>query len=110
MSPRPTTPPPKPYTNMKASFPEVAEAYERLGDALHAAGPLSPALRELVKLGMTIGVAHESGTKAHARLALEAGASPEEIRHAALLAVTTLGWPAMMRGMTWVEDVLQSRK
>ena len=49
----------------------------------------------------------ESGTRAHTRLALDAGATPEEIRHAALLATTTVGFPSMMRAMTWVNDVLE---
>jgi hypothetical protein len=28
------------------------------------------------------------------------------MRHVALLALTTLGFPTMMRGLLWVEDVL----
>ena len=36
------------------------------------------------------------------------GASPDEIRHAVLLATTTLGFPGMMRGLAWAQDVLES--
>ena len=32
--------------------------------------------------------------------------SEEQIRHAVLLAVTTIGFPSMMRARAWVEDVL----
>ncbi|MCG3148293.1 MAG: hypothetical protein PCFJNLEI_01736 [Verrucomicrobiae bacterium] len=100
-------PPPKHYRQFKKQFPAVVEAYERLGEACHWHGPLEPKMRELVKIGIAIGAGLETGTRAHTRLALDAGATPEEIRHAALLATTTVGFPSMMRAMTWVNDVLE---
>jgi AhpD family alkylhydroperoxidase len=99
-------PPPKPYQQFKQNFPAVAEAYEQLGKACHWHGPLSPKERELIKIGIAIGAGMESATHAHVRLALEAGASPEEVRHAAVLATTTIGYPNMMRAMAWVNDVI----
>ena len=48
----------------------------------------------------------EGSTHSSVRKALGAGCSKEEIRHAVFLAVTTLGFPSMMRGRAWVEDVL----
>jgi 4-carboxymuconolactone decarboxylase len=38
---------------------------------------------------------------------LEAGCTPDEIRHTALLALTTIGFPNMMAVLTWVEDILK---
>ena len=102
-----TTPPPPSYEKFKQQFPAVNEAYESLGRACHHTGPLSPKTRELIKMGIAIGANLESATRAHVRLAREAGATPEEIRHAAVLATTTLGYPSMMRGMAWVNDVLE---
>lgn len=102
----PRSQPPRAYQRFKENFPAVAEAFEQLGHACHWNGPLSPRERELIKIGIALGAGLESGTRAHVRLALEAGASPEEIRHAVLLTTTTLGYPTMMRGMTWAEDVL----
>ena len=104
------TPPPLPpanYRRFKEQFPAVVEAYEALGKACHWNGPLSPRERELVKIGIALGAGLESATRAHTRLALAAGATPEQIHHAALLATTTIGFPAMMRAMSWVNDVLQ---
>ena len=98
--------PPKSYENFKSKFPAVTEAYELLGKACHWNGPLDPKTRELIKVGIAIGAALESATHAHVRLARDAGASPEEIRHAAVLATTTIGFPGMMRAMTWVNDIL----
>ena len=88
-------------------FPAVVEAYERLGEACQWNGPLDPKTRELVKIGISIGAGLEGATHSHVRRALEAGATPEEIHHAVLLATTTLGFPSMMRAMTWINDVLE---
>jgi len=104
----PRTPPPKHYELFKQQFPAVVEAYEELGKACHWNGPLSPKVRELVKIGIALSAGLEGGTRAHVRMALSAGASPEEIRHAALLATTTIGFPSMMRAMAWVNDVLDA--
>ena len=108
MNPHPDNapPPPENYLRFKAQFPAVVEAYEQLGKACHWNGPLSPRERELVKIGIALGAGLESATRAHTRLALSAGATPEEIHHAALLATTTLGFPSMMRAMSWINDVL----
>ena len=43
---------------------------------------------------------------AHARQALAEGLAPAEIRHVALLAVTTTGWPASAAALSWVDDIL----
>jgi 4-carboxymuconolactone decarboxylase len=99
--------PPKNYRRFKQQFPAVAEAYERLGEACQWHGPLDPKTRELIKLGIAIGAGLEGATHSHVRRALEAGATPEEIHHAALLATTTIGFPSMMRAMSWINDVLE---
>jgi 4-carboxymuconolactone decarboxylase len=87
-------------------YPAVAKAYTQLGDAAQTAGPLDPKTRALVKLGIAIGMQHQGATHSHVRKAIEAGATPDEVRHAALLAVTTLGFPSMMAALSWVEDVV----
>lgn len=97
---------PAPYREFQSALPDVWKAYDRLGAAVHGGGPLDAKTRELVKLGIATGAGLEGATHAHARLALEMGASPAEIRHVVLLALTTIGFPSMMAARTWVEDVL----
>ena len=97
---------PNAYEEFKHAYPAVWQAYDRLGAAAHAAGPLDEKTRAFVKLAMAIGRQMEGATHAHVRLALRAGATPDEIRHVVLLAVTTLGFPAMMTVRTWVEESL----
>lgn len=101
---------PPAYTKFQQDFRRVWEAYDRLGGAVHQGGPIGPKFRELIKLGMAIGGRLEGGAKAHARLAIEKGATSEEIRHVALLAITTVGFPTAMAALTWIGDVLPKRR
>lgn len=87
--------------------PHVATAYKELGEAVSQAGPLDKKTCALIKLGMSVGAKMEGATHSQARKALEAGATREEIRHAVLQATTTLGFPMMMTGLAWVEDVFE---
>jgi alkylhydroperoxidase/carboxymuconolactone decarboxylase family protein YurZ len=107
---RSTTPPPKKlparYIDFQKKYPGVFEAFDALGKATAEAGPLSGKTRALVKLALAVGVQLEGAVHSHTRRALEAGCSPEEIRHVALLGTTTLGFPSMIKTLSWVDDVL----
>lgn len=88
-------------------FPKVWDAYTKLGEETAAAGPLTERERRLVKLALAIGSGSEGATHSHARQALAEGLlAPAEIRHVALLAITTTGWPAGAAALSWVDDVL----
>lgn len=97
---------PEPYENVKQQRPELMKHYEALGEAARNAGPLDAKATALIRLGMCIGAGLEGAAHASVRKALDAGCTPDELRHAAVLAVTTLGFPSMARGRAWVEDVL----
>jgi alkylhydroperoxidase/carboxymuconolactone decarboxylase family protein YurZ len=94
------------YERMKRIHPEVMTAYEALGEAARSAGPLDGKTAALVKLGLSIAAELEGGSHSAVNKALDAGCTPEEIRHVATLSVTTLGFPAMVRARAWIEDVL----
>ena len=94
------------YDRQRKRYPDVFEAYERLGKACRDAGPLAAKDAALLKLAIAIGARLEGAVHSHVRRSLEAGASPDECRHVVLLATTTLGFPAMMAALSWVEDVL----
>lgn len=98
---------PERFRTFVDQFPEIGNSYRELGKAVANAGPLDAKTRELVKVGIAIAAGQEGGTHSHARKALDAGATPEELRHAALQALTTIGFPNMMRGLGWVEDVIR---
>jgi 4-carboxymuconolactone decarboxylase len=97
---------PKPYERFQKKYADVWAAYDKLGLAANAAGPLDEKTRELVKLGLAIGARLEGAVHSHTRRALEAGASSDEIHQVALLAAPTLGFPHLMVALTWIDDVL----
>ena len=98
---------PKVYKKFLEDKSEIGDAYRQLGFAIHNAGPLSERERTLVKLGIAMGARFEGGVHSQVRKALDAEITPEEIRHAAILGITTLGFPASMANLSWVEDILR---
>lgn len=98
---------PEIYKEFKQQFPEVAKAYDVLASSCHEWGPLDEKTRRLIKLGIAIGLSSEGAVRSHARRALEGGVSPDELRHAALMAFTTAGFPTMIAAMKWIEDVIK---
>lgn len=101
---------PKHFTDFIATYPEVGKAYGDLGKAVAEAGPLDKKTQSLIKVGIAIAAGLEGGAHSNARKAIEAGATPEEVRHTAILALTTIGFPGMMKGLAWVEDVISGKK
>ncbi len=101
---------PKRFVAFMEQHPEIGKAYTDLGNAVAEAGPLDAKTRALVKLGICIGAGMEGGAHSQARKALDAGATSEELRHAALQALTTVGFPNMMRGLTWVDNVIEKHQ
>ena len=93
------------YLEQRRRHPEVIKAYERLGEACRQAGPLDGRTAALVKLAIAIGSRQEGAVHSHVRRSIEAGATIDECRHTVLLATTTIGFPAMMAALSWVEDV-----
>lgn len=98
---------PKTYTTAIERYPELMKAYHSLAEEAQQAGPLTERERHLVKLALAVGLGSEGGVHSHTRRATEAGLSADEIRHVALLGVTTIGFPAMMRSLSWMNDHLE---
>jgi 4-carboxymuconolactone decarboxylase len=94
------------YKEFKQQFPEIAAAYDELAVKCHGWGTLDTKTRRLVKLGIAVGSNSEGGVRSHARRALGEGISPEELRHAVLLGLTTVGFPTMIAAMKWVDEVI----
>jgi len=97
---------PAPFKEIVKEYPDVCEAFESLGTQCHNAGPLNQEKRKLVKLGIAIGTGSEGAVHSAVRNALQAGVSKEEIMHAGILAITTIGLPNAIAAITWIKDVL----
>ena len=96
---------PRAFVGFNSEFPRIGRAWEALGGACAQAGPLDARTRELVKLALSIGARLEGGVHAHTRRALDAGATPEQIRHVVALAPSTVGFPIAVAAFTWIRDV-----
>jgi 4-carboxymuconolactone decarboxylase len=97
---------PEVYVAFRDSYPGVSAALDALGVATSAAGPLDAHTAALVRLGVAIGSLSEGAVRSNVRKAIGQGASPEEVRHVALLATPTRGFPATVAALGWIEDVL----
>lgn len=95
---------PTPVEDFRTEYAAVWKAFTELGDHCHKAGPLDEKTRRLVKVALSIGAGLEGGTHSAVRNALASGITPEEIRHVAVLGITTLGLPTAVRALTWIND------
>ncbi len=93
------------YFRVKEKYPEVMNAYEEMGKAVHESGPLDEKTRALIKLAISTGAGLEGAVASHSRKASSAGASIEEIKHVALLSLPTVGFPQMMATLKVIEEL-----
>ena len=97
---------PKHFQHFKTNFPDVHASYEKLAKACRDHGPLDQKTQDLVKLGIAIGQNSRGGVMSNARKALASGATADEIHHAVLMSLTTVGFPAMIAAMGWADELL----
>ena len=100
---------PKRYKKFEQDFPEVLQAYETMGNAVHQAGPLDEKTRALIKVAISTGARLEGAVHSHTRKALAAEATKEELRQIALLSLPTIGFPSMMAALSWVDDIISDK-
>lgn len=100
---------PKSVVSFKQKYPAVWNAFAALGEQCHEAGPLDEKSRRLIKLGIAISAQHEGAVHSATRQALSYGITAEELFHTAILAITTIGWPAAYAAMTWIDDVISQK-
>jgi 4-carboxymuconolactone decarboxylase len=94
------------YLRFRETYPGIATAVDGLGEAVDGSGPLDEKMARLVHLGLAVGAVAEGAVKSNARKALAAGASPEEVRQVAMMAITTCGFPTAIAGFGWIDEVL----
>ncbi|MEH6617008.1 MAG: carboxymuconolactone decarboxylase family protein [Porticoccus sp.] len=98
---------PKSYSHLLQRYPEFSKALSNLGETVRQQGPLDDKHAQLIQLAAAASVRSEGAVHSHTRRALESGASEEEIRHTLLLLTSTIGFPAVAAGLSWVEDIFE---
>ena len=100
---------PSAYRGLGRSHRELLKAVEALGLAARRAGPLEPRVTQLVQLGAAAAIRSEGAVHSHVRRALALGLSPEEIRHAIVVLVSTIGFPTVRAALSWADDILRAK-
>lgn len=98
--------PPKTYDDFVARFPELSQAWEAMGAAARASGPLDDRTGRLVKLAVAIGAQRIGAVQAAVRHARAAGIPVEEIEQAAALSASTIGVPGAVAAWSWIRSEL----
>ncbi len=101
---------PRNYLKIQRRFPEVMAAHEETGKQAKEAGPLDARTGNLIQLAACVALHSEGGVHSHARRALQAGASRDEIYHTIALLINTVGFPTTAAAFSWVNDVLLRKK
>ena len=101
---------PKNYSWIETRFGKAMKAHQRLGEELLAAGPLKKRQAHLIQLAAAAAARSEGAVHSHVRRALAAGVKPEEIYHALVLLVSTIGFPAVSAALSWARDVIGKKR
>ena len=97
---------PKPYQQFRQDYPDIYQAYEKLGEVTAESGPLDIKTRELIKLGMAAAMKSESAVQSHTHRALVAGVTAAEIEHALRLGINVYGFSTMMTVLSWAKQAI----
>jgi len=104
-----TVKPPNLYLKLQNDYPAFFEAWDAVGTAVRGSGPIDNKMAHLVQLAASAAIRSEGAVHSHARRALEAGATPAEIRQALMLTAPTIGFPNVIAALSWAGDVLESK-
>jgi 4-carboxymuconolactone decarboxylase len=97
---------PDQYVAVRKRFKKYFTALNNLGKVARETGPLDEKTSHLIQLAAAATVRSEGSVHSHARRALEAGASPDELYHAVLLLTSTIGFPTVSAALSWLDDIL----
>ncbi len=84
----------------------IADKFKEVGELCSKAGNLENKTQHLIQLGVSIGAGSKGGVRSHARRALEAGVSTDDLLQATLLSATIVGFPSMIAAYGWVQEVI----
>lgn len=100
---------PDQYVGLRKKYQPLMEALDGLGRATREQGPIDKKTAHLIQMAAAVAIRSEGAVHSHARRALQAGATPEEISHAVILLTSTIGFPNVSAALSWVDDILENR-
>jgi AhpD family alkylhydroperoxidase len=91
-------------TKFATKYPDIAHGFAALQKSVMQDGRIGAREKELIAVGISVGLRCVPCIYAHTRAALKLGAAPEEIMEAAAVAILMAGGP----GMAHVVEVLKA--
>jgi len=89
---------------------KVADSFVALRGAIAECGPLEPKYRELINVAGFVVEKNERGFRTHCARALQAGATPEEVRQTiCLLLGASAGAAPVATALEWAEELIANR-
>ncbi len=101
---------PRNYTMIQKKFAGLMKAHEEAGKLAKDSGPIDAKTANLMQLAACVAMHSEGGVHSHARRAIQAGASREEVYHSIALLINTVGFPTAAAAFSWVNDLLKGRR
>ena len=98
------------YVKLREEYRDYLDAVENLGETVRKSGPLDEKTAHLIQLGAAAAIRSEGAVHSHARRAMEAVATSEEICQTVLLLTSTIGFPAASAALSWVYDIVGGKK
>lgn len=95
------------YVSIKERFGDYGKKLGELGREVRDLGPLDDKTCELIQLAAAVAIRSEGAVHSHARRAIEAGASEEEVYQSLVLLTSTIGFPNVAAAISWVNDLLE---
>jgi len=97
---------PEHFQGFVKDYPDVWEAHQKLSEACAESGPLDRKTRELIKVGISGAANQITALQRHAVMAIQAGATEEEVYQTILLLITTVGFPRASAALQWAQAAL----
>jgi 4-carboxymuconolactone decarboxylase len=100
---------PKNYAIIQKKFTKLMKAHEKAGKLAKESGPIDAKTGNLIQLAACVALRSEGGVHSHARRAIQAGASKDEIYHTVALLINTVGFPTIAAAFSWVNDIIKKK-
>lgn len=101
---------PKHFKKFVEKYPKVWDAHQKMTEACAECGPIDRKNRELIKMAISAAANQETAVERHAVMAIQEGASEDEVYQTLLLLVTIVGFPRMSAAMKWAQRALTKKK
>jgi AhpD family alkylhydroperoxidase len=98
------------FTKFVKNYPDVWDAHQKLTEACANSGPIDRKTRELIKLAISGAANQETAVERHAVMAIEEGATKEEVYQTVLLMMTIVGFPRTSAALKWTERALTTTR